>query len=385
MPGLAGVAGLVLVIAILWDAFETVVLPRRVARRVRVARAFYKLTWPPFAALARRIDHAARRETFLSFFGPLSLILLIVVWAVSLVLGFALLQYGAGSAWSAPEGQPDFSTDLYASGTTFFTLGLGDVVPRSTFARLVVVAEVGTGFAFLALVISYLPILYQSFSAREKTVSLLDGRAGTPPNASELVRRNVCDGHLELLEDLLRDWERWSADLLETHLSYPVLAYYRSQHEKQSWVGALTVVLDACALVMTVGSAPQARQAQFTYAIARHAAGDLSQVFGTRPRAPVVDRLSSAEAARVWETLARSGLPLPSDGRSERYLASLREGYEPYVAALADYLFIDLPRWLPEPDAHDDWEVTAWGVLPHIELPGSGDDGVAGTVQAEQT
>jgi hypothetical protein len=374
MPVLAGPLGVLLGLAMLWDAFETIVLPRRVARRVRVARIFYTLTWPPFAALARRIRSGPRRETFLSFFGPLSLICLIVLWALGLVLAFALVQFAAGSALSSPEGQPDFGTDLYASGTTFFTLGLGDVVPRSGLARGLVVAEVGMGFAFLALVISYLPILYQSFSAREKTVSLLDGRAGTPPSAAELVRRNVCDGRLEILEGLLADWERWSADLLETHLSYPVLGYYRSQHDKQSWVGALTVILDACALVMTVASGRPARQAQFTYAIARHAAGDLSQVFGTRPRPSEVDRLSSVDAARVWQSLEASGLAVPSDARAATFLKSLRDGYEPYVDALAGYLLMDLPRWVPEPDAHDDWEITAWGTLTRIELAGDGEN-----------
>jgi hypothetical protein len=336
---------------------------------VRIARLFYMWTWRPVAAVARRIQDSARRETFLSFFGPLSLIMLIVVWAVCLVLGFALVQFAAGSAWSTPGGaSADFATDVYASGTTFFTLGLGDVVPQSSLARGLVVAEVGTGFAFLALVISYLPILYQSFSAREKTVSLLDGRAGTPPSATELVRRNVCDGRLDILEGLLHDWERWSADLLETHLSYPVLAYYRSQHEKQSWVGALTVVLDACALVMTIANGRPARQAQFTYAIARHAAGDLSQVFGTRPQPPPVERLASAEAAQVWQALERSGLRVPSDERARDHLKGLREAYEPYVAALAEYLLMDLPRWVSEPGAYDDWEVTAWGTLPRLEL-----------------
>ena len=366
---LAGVAGVLLLLVILWDAFETIVLPRRVQRRVRVARLFYQLTWRPTAAVARQMGPG--RETFLSFFGPLSLLLLIVIWAVSLLMGFALVQFAAGSAWSSSTGAyPDFATDVYASGTTFFTLGLGDVVPQSPLARALVVAEVGTGFAFLALVISYLPILYQSFSAREKTVSLLDGRAGTPPSAAELVRRNVCAGRLDLLEGLLHDWERWSADLLETHLSYPVLAYYRSQHDKQSWVSALTVVLDACALVMAIAPGHSARQAQFTYAIARHAAGDLSQVFGTQPRPPRTDRLPSADAARLWQALERSGLQLPSDTRAEQYLKELREGYEPYVGALAEYLLMDLPRWVPEPGALDDWEVTAWGTMPRIEVAG---------------
>jgi hypothetical protein len=370
---LAAIAGLALVLGVLWDAFETVVLPRRVARRVRIARVFYAVTWPPWAAIARRIRDGGRREAYLSYYGPLSLLLLLGVWAVTLLVGFALLQFAAGSNLASPEGQPDFGTDLYMSGTTFFTLGLGDVVPRTPIARALVVAEVGTGFGFLALVIGYLPVLYQNFSAREANVSLLDGRAGTPPTACELLRRNVRVGHSDCLVEMLHDWESWSADLLETHLSYPSLAYYRSQHDKQSWVGALTVILDACALVLTAGEGRLAQQAQFTFAIARHAAGDLSQVFGTPPRINLEDRLPSAQAARVWELLTSLGFAPTRRAGAEHYLADLRAEYEPYVAALAGYLLFDVPPWVPAADAHDDWEITAWDTLPHRELPRAGD------------
>jgi hypothetical protein len=342
---------------------------------------FYLLSWRPWAAIGRRIPAGGGRETYLSYYGPLSLLLLLVAWAVTLLFGFALLQWSVGSSVSAPEGAADFGTDLYLSGTTFFTLGLGDVVPRTPLARAFVVAEVGMGFAFLALVIGYLPILYQTFSARETNVSLLDERAGTPPTAAELLRRNVCDGRLDLVEGFLRDWEHWAASLLESHLSYPVLAYYRSQHERQSWVGALTVVLDACALVMAVGTKHQARQARLTFAIARHAAGDLSQVFGTPPHVAARDRLPPQDVARVWDILDSVGVPRPP-ADAVRALAKLREDYEPYVAALADYLLVDLPPWLPAPDAHDNWEITAWGILPHEEADAQADsaDGADGVV-----
>src|SRR6266566_4903321 len=189
--------GLALIATGLWDAFETVVLPRRVSRRVRLARVFYRLTWRPYATYARRIGDDARRETYLSFYGPLSLVLLVGVWAFVLVLGFGVL------IWA--DGQGDFGTDLYLSGTTFFTLGLGDVVPHSGVARVLTVTEAGTGFGFLALVIGYLPIVYQMFARREMNVSLLDQRAGSPPTAAELLRRNVKAGDVSSLIQLLYD------------------------------------------------------------------------------------------------------------------------------------------------------------------------------------
>src|SRR5436309_8086404 len=151
MTALAGVAGLVLVLGILWEAFETIVLPRRVARRVRLTRLFYRSTWIPWSALARGALAGQRREAFLAFFGPLSLLVLLTVWAAGLILGFALLQWAGGSAVQPMDGLSPFGADLYLSGTTFFTLGLGDVAPRTAVARALTVIEAGVGFGFLAL------------------------------------------------------------------------------------------------------------------------------------------------------------------------------------------------------------------------------------------
>jgi hypothetical protein len=139
------------------------------------------------------------------------------------------MQYGAGSAVVITGSQPSFLTDVYLSGTTFFTLGLGDVIPRSSLARALVVTEAGFGFGFLAAVIGYLPFIYGSFSKREVNISLLDSRAGTPPTAGELLRRHSYAHGQDALCVLLKDWELWCAELMESHLSYPVLAYFRSQ------------------------------------------------------------------------------------------------------------------------------------------------------------
>src|SRR5207244_230551 len=144
------------------------------------------------------------RETFLSFYGPLSLILLFVVWAIVIIIGFSFLHWATGSGLSSSQAGPvDYGTVVYVSGTTFFTLGLGDVVPTTTFARALTVVEGGTGFGFLALVIGYLPIVYQMFARRETNVSLLDQRAGSPPTVGELLRRNVVDGDMTVLDQLM--------------------------------------------------------------------------------------------------------------------------------------------------------------------------------------
>src|SRR5437660_11588746 len=184
MGSLIAATGALWVIVIMWDAFEALVLPRRVTRRLRPTRMFYRVTWQVWSAVARRMRPGGPRETYLSFFGPLSLLVLMAVWAASLVAAFALLQ--TGSALNV-RGGGSFTDHLYLSGETFFTLGLGDVTPVTRVGRALVVIEAGVGFAFLALVIGYLPVLYQSFSRREVNITLLDARAGSPPSAEGLL------------------------------------------------------------------------------------------------------------------------------------------------------------------------------------------------------
>src|SRR5262249_53129208 len=279
MPILAALAAVALILVILWDAFETVILPRRVRRHLRLATAVYRVTWAPWSALARRIRTDGSRESFLSVFGPLSLLFLLAIWALGLVFGFATLHWSLGSHFRAPEGQVDFGTDLYFSGITFFTVGFGDVAPTTAWERILSGVEGGMGFGFLALVLSYLPVLYQAFSRREVSVSLLDARAGSPPSAGELLRRHGVGCPETTLSGFLRDWERWSAELLESHLSYPALSFFRSQHDNESWLGALTVILDACALIQAGVDGVPRYQARLTFAMARHASVDLSQIF----------------------------------------------------------------------------------------------------------
>ena len=359
-PG-AFAAGVAIFAIVLWDAFESIILPRRVTRRFRLTRVFYKSTWNGCKLLTRLAGKGKRRETLLGFYGPLSLLVLVAVWAVGLVFGFGLMQYGAGSAVSTTGTQPGFATDLYLSGTTFFTLGLGDVVPKTGLARILVVAEAGFGFGFLAAVIGYLPFIYGSFSKREVNISLLDARAGTPPTAAELLRRHAYPGGNDALRLLFKDWEYWAAELMESHLSYPVLAFFRSQHDNQSWIAALMAILDSCALVKVGIEGSCQRQAQLTFAIARHAAVDLSQVFKTTPRPLPYDRLPAQEWRRMHEILAQQGLKLRDDPEAERKLQELRKMYEPYLFALAEYLNLSLPPWIPPTKGKDNWQTTAWG------------------------
>jgi len=366
MRSTAIIAGIFLLVAILWDGFETIILPRRVTRRLRLARLFYRSTWIPWSAVARRMKPGKRRETLLSIYGPLSLLLLFVLWAVGLIFSFALLYWAAGSAQSSFGETTTFWTDLYMSGTTFFTLGLGDITPHTRAARFITVLESGTGLGFLAIVISYLPVLYGAFSRREANISLLDARAGSPPTAAELVRRHVHSQNLETLGQFLRDWEAWSAELMESHLSFPVLCYFRSQHDNQSWLAALTAVLDTCALLISCAEGALQWQSQLTFAISRHALVDLAQVLQIPPKHPVCDRLSDDDLEQLRGLLASAGVVVCKNAAAEQKLRDLRSMYEPYISGFSERLLMPYPAWKAAAKPADNWKTSAWEKISSV-------------------
>ena len=372
MSVLAVIIGILLILVILWDAFETVVFPRRVTRRIRLVRLFYRLTWPLWSGTILALAPGKRKENYLSYYGPFSFILLLSMWAGLLVIGFALLYWAPGNAIKTPEGIAGFGACLYFSGTTFFTLGLGDIVPQAQLARVLSVLEAGTGFGFLAIVISYLPALNQSFSRREVNISLLDARAGSPPTAAEILRRHINDNNIEALQKLLHEWERWSAELLESHLSYPVLVYFRSQHDNQSWLAALTSILDASAFAIASLKGACVRQAQLTFAITRHAIVDLALVLHTSPREPESSRLPKADLAALRAMLTAEGLQLHQGPDVDKRLEELRGQYEPYIYAISRYLSLTLPPWIMESGPLDNWQISAWGQSVGFRKTGRG-------------
>jgi hypothetical protein len=362
MSIILGVCGVLLIAGILWDVFETIVLPRRVTRRIRPTRLFYRFTWSPWWSLAGVIRSKKRRETFLGIYGPLSLLALLTFWAISVILGFALVHWALGSRVALTNHDSTFLVDFYYSGTTFFTLGLGDVAPISGAARVLTVVEASIGFGMLALVIGYLPVLYQAFSRREVNISMLDARAGTPPIAAEILRRHQEAQAMASLDEWLRDWEMWAADLMESHLSYPVLCFFRSQHDNQSWLAALSTVLDTCSLVMVGVEGVPKWQAQLTFKMARHALVDISQIFNTSPLLHDGTRLTPEQLIELRNLMASRDVHLSNEPEDAKTLEELRALYEPYTKVLSQYLLMELPDWLPKARASDNWQTSAWEV-----------------------
>jgi hypothetical protein len=369
----ATIAGILVILAVLLDAFETVVLPRRVRRKFRITVWFYRTTWKPWRKITSLIKSSGRRENFLGYFGPLSLLFLLALWACGLIFGFALLQYGAGEHVMLSNEPVTFGRVIYLSGSTFFTLGYGDVIPTSSFARFLAVLEAGMGFGFLGTVIGYLPTIYSSFSRREIEISLLDARAGSPPTAAELMLRFGNCPQQDVLDEIFRDWQRWAAELLESHISYPPLSFFRSQHNNQSWLGALTMMLDASALVVAGIDGIRNEQAKLTFAVARHAMVDLAQLVSAQYDPLAAPRLEPEQLARLRQALLDRGLHSAEPAKSDEKLAHLRSLYEPYAVAMARNLFVTLPPWMHAEKKKDNWEAGPWDrAIQAMSLAGLG-------------
>jgi hypothetical protein len=356
----ASIAGIVLIFIILMDAFETVVLPRRIRRTFRIASWFYKNTWGFWTRVGLHIKSVNRREGFLAYFGPLSLIVLLFFWAAGLIFGFACMQYGFGEHVSLGSEKITFLKVLYMSGETFFTLGYGDITPTNYAARTLAVMEAGMGFAFLGVVVGYLPVIYNSFNTREIEISLLDARAGSPPSAAEFLGRLGCCPEQTVLDEIFRDWERWCADLLSSHISYPVLIFFRSQHPNQSWLSALTAMLDVTSLIITGVDGIHPEQAKLTFAMARHAVVDLAQVVNAQYSPHDASRLSAEDLSRLRAHLVQQGVNFYDGADAGDRIAALRILYEPYLYSLSRRLLMTLPPWIHTDRKKDNWQGGPW-------------------------
>ncbi len=372
--------GSIVVALVFQDVFEVLLLPRRVRRRWRLAGIFFRTTWSVWRRAARLLRPAIA-ASFLSIYGPLSIVTLYVAWAASLIGGFGLCQWGLNQPAGAST---SLWSNLYLSGSTFFTLGFGDVPLHTGIAKALSIMEAGSGFGLIAAVIGYLPVLYQMFSRREAHVIQLDGRAGSPPSAAFLLAGHGANHAMSELDAFLRAWEMWGAELLESHLSYPMLAFYRSHHDNQSWLGALSTIMDSCAVVLSGLPGARTIQARMTFAMGRMVLIEMIRVLRLEPTPPQPDRLPPSRFAELAAKLAQAGLVL-EDRSVEQRLAALRLTYEPLIDALSRFLLLSVPDWLPSATP-DNWQMGTHGSLAAelVDGPGSATSARAATAERQK-
>jgi Ion channel len=155
---IVGLGSLLLILSVFFDAFEAVLLPRRVTHGYRFLRFFYRYSWRAWRRLVTFISTPRRRETVLSLFGPLALLVLFATWAAGLIVAFASLHWSLQTPMTVGAAALEPGDYLYFSGVTFFTLGYGDMTPLGALGKFLAVVETGLGFGFLAMVISYHPV-----------------------------------------------------------------------------------------------------------------------------------------------------------------------------------------------------------------------------------
>ncbi len=357
MRVLVGVLCVLAVAVLLTEFFVVFLLPRRVKRDPRIARGLLRGLWIPWRRLAGRLPNVAS-DTMLGVYGPFGLLTILGLLGTGVILGYAGMQWAARLRLGG--GVAGFPHALYFSAATFFSANT-PAQPRGGLGELLQVAEAATGYGVLFISIGYLPALFQAFSRREAAVSRLDPRAGSPPSAAALLERSGQRGGWKELDAYLREWETWTAELMETHLSYPILGYFRSQHLNQNWLAALTTIVDASAYAIAYGPEEAIDSAELTFRIGRHALADLAHAFSRRSirDAPSAERerLTADMLDELRRRLEGSGLHVEETDGSRSHLEQLRHGYEPNALAIARQLALELPDWLPEGEVLQNWRL----------------------------
>lgn len=346
MRVLAFTIGLVLILGCFQDIFEAVLLPRRIDRDWRFMLFFYRCGWRCWSRVAKHIPAGRQRESLIAIFGPLSMILLFAIWGLSLVLGFGFLQ------WSLPHRQhppTPLSREMDLSANAFFTLGTDEQSSCSQLSLVLIFIEAATGFGFIALMVSYLPVLYSHFAQRDARLVQLGARAGVPANAGTVLIRYASLKNSFDLELWLAEWERWAADLVETHSAYPMLAFYRSQHENQSWLATLGVLLDLTTLMLVVGPEEFFMSASGAFVSSRRVLEEICVSWGVTPlpKDKLSPRVAQEHRVAVMEWLKATKWAA-SQTEEDPSLEELVQSYEPKLQALSQYLLLPLPRLFPE-------------------------------------
>lgn len=361
--------GVLIWCGVLWDGFASIVLPRTVDPTRRFSGRFIRWSWRIWALAGRRISGPGLRLGFLAVYGPLSAMTLLVLWGGLMIVAFALIYHGLGPRFQAAAGTVGFGTLLYMSGSTFLTLGLGDVTSSDPVGRTFILLEAGSGYTFLALIITYMPLLEQAYGAREVGSLLIHSRTGRPPGAIQLPRRYAGADRSEVLRGNLREAERWMAETLQSHLSHPVLAFYRAQHLGQSWLVSLATVLDSCALLIVGGEGLPAAQAGLTYLMGVRLLEDLAEALGLAPDPRCRPRLTEADLPAIVEAAAASRLTLAFGPATAQELLRLVGRYDGHLVALATWLVIELPSWIPPEETRRETQAVGGPVSQEDPLP----------------
>ncbi len=334
--------GIVVVGAVLWDVFESIVVPRPTPGRYRIGRNLIRGTWRVWRAAAFRSRTPEHRERLLGTYAPIVVLLILACWVALLVLGYGLILFSVrGQLVPSPASIAEAS---YVAGVSLLTIGFGDIVPTGTLARAAVLFAAASGLGVVALVITFLFSLYGAFQRREVLVVTLDARAGAPPSGVNLLETYARTEMVDELPALFADWEVWSAEVLDSHVAYPILGYFRSTHDNESWLSSLGAVMDAATLVLTTIEGLPRGRAEMLVGIGQHLVEDVANYFGFPDvHAPGVERFEFDQAR---DRLAAAGYRLREAELAWSLFVELRSLYAVRLNALATYWVSPPAQWI---------------------------------------
>jgi len=336
--------GLALLALVLWDVFETIVVPRPTPGWFRIGRYVIRFAWRALRTAADWRGGEAR-DRWLGLFAPGATILLLFTWLLGLVVAFGLILYALRGDLSPQP--PDLATALYFAASSILTIGYGDIVANEGFARIVVVASAAVGLGVVALVVTFLFSLFGSYQRRESSVVLLQAKAGSPPSAVVVLENLARMDLIDHLPEFLGGWERWEVEVLDSHVAYPLLGYFRSSHDNLSWISALGAVLDTATLVSTTILDVPRGQAELVIALGDHLVEDISNLGFHRGTA---SRIAREDFDAVHARLETAGYHLEPADEAWPAFAAVRAGYETRLEQMANYWAVPNVSWLGSED-----------------------------------
>ena len=341
MDTLIFIGGAALLAFVLWDIFQSIVVPRPTPGRLRLARYLIPPAWRLWRWLGMRKKEGLSRDWFLGLYAPGAAIMLFGVWILVIVLADGLMLWGVRH-----EIQPspaNLLDALYFAGTSALTIGYGDIVASGAVSRVVVLFAAATGLGVVALVITFLFSLFGSYQRREILVVTLSARAKSPPSAVTLLETYTRLDLVDELPALFRQWEQWAAEVLDSHVAFPLLGYFRSSHDNVSWISAVGAVLDAAALVVTTIREVPRGQAEIMVRVGAHLVEDISNFQRLQGDGSAVD----FEAfSGVYDRLAQAGYQLEDRAEAWRSFERARGKYAGRLERLAAYWATPAPSWV---------------------------------------
>lgn len=336
--------GIALVVIVFYDLFQSVVLPRPAINKLATVRYLLRGEWAFWRWLGNRMASVARRERWLATYGPVGVLSSFAVWSLAAVLGYALIIDGVRDEMRPVP--PNFGTSLYFSATTLVPLSYGDFVPEGVPARLATIAESATGIIVAALAITLLFSLYEAFQRREEMVVSLDALAGAPPSGVQILETAAAHDMRDELIKTFDDWRGWAAAVLESHLAYPSLVFFRSSHDNEAWLNSFGAVMDAAVLVMSTVEDRSAGPAKLMYRVGTHLVEDLAWYFrrwAVPADTPIIEKFEFDEA---WGRLKKAGYRCNAPEEAWTKFAQLRSRYAAPINGLARALAIIPAQWI---------------------------------------